>query len=355
MQLFCTEIQKAGIKKIEGLIVGDATYFGTAASGRTWAYEDLGNYYGAGAYGLNILENMYYVKLQQKTKLGSRPPVSSTEPSIPNLLLINELTSAEKGSGDNAYIFGAPNNYTAYIRGTIPVGSGTFTIKGAIPDPPFFAAHALMYALEENGLSTFRQATTQLQLDLEQEQKAKRTTIHTHKSPTLKSIVKETNLKSVNLFCEAMLRILGKKKKGKGTPEAGIEVLLEFWKKKGLKTEGFFIEDGSGLSPYNAVSTQHLATVMRLIYKDEFLREAFYDSLPIAGKSGALRYRLKGTKAQHNLRAKSGGLKRVRSFTGLVKSASGKQLAFSVIVNNYKGGSGKVLKRMETFMASLAE
>jgi D-alanyl-D-alanine carboxypeptidase/D-alanyl-D-alanine-endopeptidase (penicillin-binding protein 4) len=56
-----------------------------------------------------------------------------------------------------------------------------------------------------------------------------------------------------------------------------------------------------------------------------------------------------------DLRAKSGGLKRVRSFTGLVKSASGKQLAFSVIVNNYNGGSGKVLKRMETFMASLAE
>lgn len=357
MELFCTEIQKAGIKKIEGLIIGDASYFGTAASGATWAYEDLGNYYGAGAYGLNILENMYYIKLQQKAKLGSQPPVANTEPSIPNLLLINELTSAEKGSGDNAYVFGAPHNYTAYIRGTIPVGSKIFTIKGAIPDPPFLAAHSLMYALEAKGVTTSRQATTQLQLKTEQQikTKSKRITIYTHKSPTLKNIVKETNLKSVNLFCEAMLRTLGKKNNGEGTAEAGMEVLLGFWKKKGLKTDGFFMEDGSGLSPYNAVSTQHLATVMRLIYRDEFLREAFYDSLPIAGKSGALRYRLKGTKAQNNLRAKSGGLKRVRSFTGLVKSASGKQLAFSVIVNNYSGGSGKVLKRMETFMASLAE
>lgn len=355
MELFCTEIQKAGIKEIKGLVVGDASYFGTEASGRTWAYEDLGNYYGAGAYGLNIMENMFYAKLQQKGKLGSQPGIAKLDPVIPNFFIINELSSAEKGTGDNAYIFGAPYNYTAYIRGTIPVGTGTFTIKGAIPDPPFMAAHSLLYALTKKGIKTSRVATTQLQLDLEKQQRQKRITIYTHQSPSLKEIVKETNIKSVNLFCEAMLRMLGKKEKGEGTPEAGIEVLMEFWQKKGLVTDGFFIEDGSGLSPYTVVSTQHLATVMRLLYRDEGLREAFYDSLPIAGRSGALRYRLKGTKAANNLRAKSGGLERVRSFTGLVKAASGKQLAFSIIVNNYTGSSGKVLKKMEALMKSLAE
>jgi serine-type D-Ala-D-Ala carboxypeptidase/endopeptidase (penicillin-binding protein 4) len=355
MQMFCSEIQKAGIKKIEGQVVGDASYFGTQACGRTWAFEDLGNYYGAGAYGLNILENLFYVRLQQKRSLGSNPGVVAIEPAIPNLLLINELRSAEKGSGDNAYIFGGPNTYTAYIRGTIPIGFGTFTIKGAIPDPPFFAAHSLLHALEKNGVTTSRKATTLEQLDLEKKEKQKRIIIYTHQSPTLKDIVRQTNMKSVNLFSEAMLRILGKQKKGEGTPEAGIEVMLDFWKMKGLQTDGLFLEDGSGLSPYNAVTTQQLASAMRLIYRDEILRNAFYDSLPVAGKSGALSNRLKGSKAENNLRAKSGGLNRVRSFTGLVKSADGKMLAFSIIINNYSGTSGKVLARMEELMKSLAE
>jgi len=352
---FYEAIQKAGIKKIEGRIVGDASWLGTQGGGRTWAYEDLGNYYGAGALGLNIHENMYFLTLRQNPKLGSRPNVKKVEPHIPNLLLMNELTSAAKGTGDNAYIFGAPNNYACYIRGTIPIGSKDFTIKGSIPDPAFTTAHLLMNHLEEMGIPTSKHATTQLALALESTPKKKRTTFYTHQSPNLKTIVERTNMKSVNLYCEAMLRVLGKVKKGKGTPEAGLEIVNDFWKKKGLKLDGFYLEDGSGLSPYNAVSAHHLATVMRLIKKDKGLFNSFYDSLPVAGKSGSLRNRLKGTAAQGNLRAKSGGLNRVRSYTGLAKNKKGQWLSFCMIVNNYSGSSGPVLKRMERVMKTICE
>ncbi len=356
MQLFCLEIQQAGIRKIDGLIVGDGSYFGTQGTSRTWAYEDLGNYYGAGAFGLNIQENLFFLRLQQKPRLGSQPGIAAIEPTIPNYLLINELSSAGKGTGDNAYIFGSPHTYTCFLRGTIPVGTGTFTIKGSIPDPAFMAAHLLLEALEKKGIATNKQATTQLELTLEDQTNTRdRKTIYTHYSPTLKAIVKETNLKSVNLFCEALLRMMGKRKNGDGSPEEGRKVMLDFWKIKGLDTSGFFVEDGSGLSPYNAVSAHHLATVMRLIARDEELLASFYDSLPIAGKSAALKHRLKGTRAANNLRAKSGGLNRVRSYTGIVQNTAGKQLTFSVIVNNFQGGSGKVLNKMEQFMKSLAD
>lgn len=355
LQKFYEAIQQAGIKQIEGRIVGDASWLGTQGGGRTWAYEDLGNYYGAGALGLNIHENMYYLTLKQHSKLGGQPKVKSVEPHIPNLLLMNELTSGAKGSGDNAYIFGAPHNYACYIRGTIPLGTNDFTIKGSIPDPAFTAAHLLMNHLEKKGIKTAKRATTQKELELEGVSKSKRTTFYTHQSPSLKTIVERTNMKSVNLYCEAMLRVLGKEKKGKGTPEAGLEVVNDFWKKKGLQLDGFYIEDGSGLSPYNAVSAFHLATVMRLIKKDNALFNSFYDSLPIAGKSGSLRNRLKGTVAQGNLRAKSGGLNRVRSYTGLAKNKKGKWVSFCMIVNNYSGSSGPVLKRMEKVMKTICE
>ncbi len=354
MQQFQKAIEKAGIRRIEGKIIGDASWLGTQGGGRTWAYEDLGNYYGAGAMGLNFHENLYYLTFQQNPKLGGQPKVKKVEPHIPNLMLINELTSDVKGSGDNAYIFGSPYTYTCFVRGSIPLGSKEFTIKGAIPDPTFSAAHTLMQWLEKNGIPTSKHASTQLELELEGLSSTKRTIIYTHQSPDLKTIVQRTNMKSVNLYCEAMLRVMGKEKKGEGTAEAGLTVLREFWKNKGLNMDGLFLEDGSGLSPYNAMSVYHLAEVIRLIKKDANLYDDFYESLPLAGKSGALKNRLKGTDADGKLRAKSGGLNRVRSYTGLVKNKKGQWISFSIIANNYKGSSGPVLRHMMRIMEAVS-
>ncbi|HHS95057.1 MAG TPA: D-alanyl-D-alanine carboxypeptidase/D-alanyl-D-alanine-endopeptidase [Phaeodactylibacter sp.] len=353
LKLFCDKVKKAGILNIAGQVVGDAAYFATQGVGHTWAYEDLGNYYGAGAYGLNVLENKYYLHLQQNSREGANPKIIKTTPKIPGLLLINELHSAPKGSGDNAYIFGAPQTYTCYVRGTIPVGKKIFTIKGAIPDPPLYAAQSLMEALEEQGINTHCEAAAKWQTN--KQIPNKRHTLYSYQSPALKSIVQRCNMKSVNLYCEAMLRMMGKKKKSDGTPEAGLEVLIDFWKAKGLPIQGLFLEDGSGLSPYNALTAQHLALAMRLIFKEEDWRNDFEASLPLAASSGALKHRFKGSKAQNNLRAKSGGLNRVRSFTGWVKNAQGKQVTFAIMVNNYIGEASYILRKMETLMISFSE
>ncbi len=349
---FVNAIKKLGIKRINGKIVGDASFFSSSVNGRTWLWEDVGNYYASGAWGLNILENRYYLDFEQNTQLGGQPQIESTTPPIPNLLLINEVRSAEANSGDNAYIFGSPYSYTRFVRGTIPIGKGTFTIKGAIPDPPFFTAYLLMEALEKNGIPTSKIATSQMELDRNGKVKKPRKTIHSHFSSTLKEIVIETNLESVNLYCESMLRYLATTVKG-NEPEDGLELIYEFWKQKGLDTEGFFMEDGSGLSPYNNVSAFHLAKIMQLIAQDKKLNASFYKSLPIAGQSGTLKYMLRGTAAENNLRAKSGGMKRVRSYTGYARSKSGKLLSFSIIANHFSCTSNEMRQKMEKIMVEL--
>ena len=348
-------VQKAGIKKVNGMIVGDGSYFDTAVSGRTWPWEDLGNYYGAGAWGLNIHDNMYYLHFQQNVKIGTQPTIKFTDPAIPNFTIINELKSAGKNTGDNAYIYASPFSYTAFVRGTIPVGSKRFTIKGAIPEPPFLAAYLLMKELETNGIATNRIATTQLELKREKVTFRKRTSIKVFESLPLKTIVKETNIKSVNLYCESMLRTIGQKVNGEGSSAAGLKVIYDYWSKKGLKTEGFFMEDGSGLSIRNGVSGFHLASIMRLITKDKTLFDPFYASLPDAGKTGALKHMFKGTVAIGKLKAKSGGMSRVRSYVGYARSKSGKLLAFSIIANNFEGSSSTIRKKMEKVMLAMCE
>ena len=350
---FRTAITKVGIKKITGKIIGDASYFETGVEGRSWSYEDLGNYYGTGAWGLNFHENLYFIGFRQNTKLGSQPKIEEIEPEIPNLLLVNELKLAKAGSGDNAYIFGSAYNYTRFIRGTIPVGSKLFKVKGSIPDPPFFFAYSLMKELEANGIETSKMATSQFQQNLEEEKRSDRTTFFTFESPSLKEIVKETNLKSVNLYCESLLRTIGKKEKGEGSDVAGLKVIYERLKSRGMDTKGFFMEDGSGLSIRNAISSSHLANIMRYIAKDEKIFSAFDASLPKAAKSGALKYLLKGTIAEGRLRAKSGGMSRVRSYTGFAKTKSGKLLAFSIIANDFTGKSSVIRNKMEKIMLEI--
>lgn len=353
LTLFKEAIVAKGIRKIAGKIIGDASFFDTAVSGRSWLWEDLGNYYGAGAWGLNWYENLFFLDFRQNKTLGGQPSIESIRPEIPNLVLINEVKLAAKGSGDNAYIFGSPYSYTRFVRGTIPVGSKQFTVKGSIPDPPFFAAYSLMKTLSEVGIETTEVASSLLQLKKEGHQSQPRTNLMTFESPDLKTIVEETNLKSVNLYCESLLRTIGKERGGVGSAEKGLSIIIEQLRKRKMNTDGFFMEDGSGLSVRNAVSSFHLATVMRLIAKDKKWYDAFYTSLPLAGRSGSLKYLFKGSVAEKRIRAKSGGMSRVRSYTGFAQTKSGKQLAFSIIANDFSGLSGAIRDKMEVLMTAL--
>jgi len=353
MQTFTQAVKKAGIKRIEGYVIGDASYFETAAVGRTWIWEDMGNYYGGGAHGLNIHENLYYMDFRQSAKLNQAPQFVETRPKVFDLQVINELQSAGANSGDNAYIFAAPYTRSPYVRGTLPIGTSTFTIKGAVPEPAFFAAYHLSETLEKNGIYTGDCVSTQRVFVYEK--KRKRRVIAQVESPPLKKIVERANMKSVNLYCESLLKTMGQYKLKKGTTEAGLEVIKNYWAERGIDTEGWMMKDGSGLSPRNIISTKHLSQIMRKIAKDPVVFDDFRASLPIAAQSGSLAGMFKGTKAAGNLRAKSGYMEGVRSYTGYMKNASGRLLSFSMIVNNYSGGSGAMRKKMEKIMAKLAE
>jgi len=323
--------------------------------GRTWLWEDLGNYYGAGAWGLNFHENLYHLDLKQNRNLGGTPSIVTVRPSVPNLHLINELTQDKKGSGDNAYIFGVPYGYTRFIRGTIPIGTGTFTIKGSVPDPPFFAAFQLMQNLESVGISTSQRASSLYQLEREGFKIGSTKIINTYLSPTLREIVKETNLKSVNLYCEALLRLLAKTEKGDSDPSVGLEIIMDYLNNNGLPTAGLFLRDASGLSPRNSASARHLAAYLAFLNKQKDIYPEFKASLPVGGKSGSLKYLFRGTNAENKVFAKSGGMDRVRSYAGYVKNKSGKWLSFSIIANNFSGKSATMRKEMEKLMLAFCQ
>jgi D-alanyl-D-alanine carboxypeptidase/D-alanyl-D-alanine-endopeptidase (penicillin-binding protein 4) len=350
MATWVAAIKKAGIQRVEGAIIGDDSHFDSNIVPYTWQWGDMGNYYGAGIYGLNINDNLYNVFFQQQRTEGELSSIKRVQPAMPYLKFTNEVAFAGKGTGDNAYILASPYANEITIRGTIPVGTGEFLVRGAMPNPPFYAAYTLQTALQSSGV-----VVTQPAQALSKASNTARQTFHTYLSPPLLDIVKHTNEDSRNMYCEAFLKAIGLKSKGKPTMEMGLAAITEFWTARGVDMNGFFISDGSGLSARNNISARTFAQIMRKAYLDKAAFANFYDQLAIAGATGTLANIGKRSAAANNIRAKSGSINRVRSYTGYATTRGGRLLSFCIIVNNYSCSGGAMRSKLEELMIQIAE
>jgi D-alanyl-D-alanine carboxypeptidase/D-alanyl-D-alanine-endopeptidase (penicillin-binding protein 4) len=151
-----------------------------------------------------------------------------------------------------------------------------------------------------------------------------------------------------------MLKMAGKLKKGTGSSDAGIEAIKDFLNSKKIDLKGFNMEDACGLSRKNKISTRQLCNILRAV-KNENSFNAFYASLPVAGKSGGMAAMLKSTTAENNLRAKTGNMDKIKSYAGYVNNASGKELAFAIIFNNYTCSNAEIKQKAEKLMLLISQ
>jgi len=352
---FYQAILSKGIKGIHGSIISDASVFDNHLAPVKWQWEDIGNYYGSGCSGLNNHENMYSVFFKSGNKIKDKATVVETEPFIPDMKYINEVTTAKYGSGDQVYIYGAPFNNTRILTGTIPIGENNFKVKGSIADPAYYTASSFHNFLRNKGIRISDMPTTKRLLNIENiEISDTRVNLTTHLSPSLLMIIKQTNLYSINLYAESLLKYIAYHQKGFGSVENGITAIHNYWLNKGISTNAFRMADGCGLSRYNAVSTAVLSDILA-VYSTNTHFEAFYETLPNAGKSGTLKRMFKGTVAEDNLHAKSGTMSKVKAYAGYVYNRSGKLISFAFIINNFDDSSSKIRKKMEAIMIKIAQ
>jgi D-alanyl-D-alanine carboxypeptidase/D-alanyl-D-alanine-endopeptidase (penicillin-binding protein 4) len=147
-------------------------------------------------------------------------------------------------------------------------------------------------------------------------------------SPTLSQIVYWLNKKSINLYAEQLLKTLAWKAGKPVTTQNGVEEVQEFWKAKGIDPHSLNIADGSGLSPGDRVTTFTLATILQNAKKESWFND-FYESLPI----------------YNNMRMKSGSIQNVLTYAGY-QTNNGRELCFSIMVNNFNGSSRQVKEKM---------
>lgn len=348
MLISVKEIQRAGIKQIDGDIIGDASVYADNLCPGSWSFEDMGNYYAAAATGLTYADNSYTIHFSSGPA-GSPATVTYTEPEITDLLLINEVKAAKRGSGDQAYVHAAPLSNKQIIRGTIPPNRSDFTIKAALPNPPLFAARQLYHLLEEKAVSISGSAKS-----LYQARKEHVRVFYTYPSLKLKDIVKWTNQHSDNLFAEHCLKQIALYKKSQASTDNGIRAIMDDLKASSLNTGDLWMHDGSGLSRSNSFSAAFLTAYLNQIYHSA-IKESFWGSLPVAGQSGTLRYLMKNTAADGNIFAKSGNLQRVRTYAGYVNTLSGRIFSFCIMANNFSCSSRMIRDKWVQLMILIAK
>ena len=337
-----TSIKKFGIKKIEGRIIADDTRYDHQPVPPKWIWEDIGNYYGAGSYGLSVSDNMFEIHFITSGD-STIPEITKIVPDYSGYDLTNRLIAS--GNDDNGYIFAAPYANQGWISGTIPVNSDDFVLKASIPDPPLFLARHFDAMLDSAGISVSGSPATKRLIEYRDESETE--LIAEVISPPLSQIIEVLNHESVNLFAEHLLKEMGKVFRNSGTTAAGIDVLYRFLEDAGISKTGIFLEDGSGMSPMNAITSQGLAGILLFMRNRSANFTGFYNSLPDAGKEGTLKTSFKNPAFYSNLKAKSGSMTRVRSYAGYFKAGSGNDMVFSLIINNFSGPSRRIISGIE--------
>lgn len=354
---FVRALLNAGIRHIDGALVADESVFDPLIP-RSWAWEDVGNYYACAVSGLSINENMYRLYFDAGTAIGDPATFTGMETEIPDMKWVNLVTTGKSGSGDQVYILGGPYTADRILTGTVPLGKKHFDVDGAIPDPARYCGDLFLRKLIaagincKNGLLLSREENWKGAAGLQDT--LKRQNLATHYSPDLSEIVYYTNLKSVNLYAEAMLKMTGLKQGGYGSTVKGTEAIEAYWVSRGIDWKGMELYDGSGLSRKNRITASALGRILAQFASHKEY-SVFAASFPVAGKSGNMSSLLKGTVAENNLIAKTGTMDGVRSFAGYVKSLGGDDLCFVIIMNQFTCTPSEIRSQCASLMQKIAE
>lgn len=348
-------IKDLGIDSIRGAIVGDEELFETDMIPPSWAWEDMQGDYCAGASGLSFMENMYTMNISSK----NGKPFVSTNPQLPYLKLRNQLIINNALSKNIVFVTGSPYMNERFLRGVVKDNITEYKVQSMIPDPAYSCAYTLFNLLKQKGIKVRDSANTVRMLKLENKYKRierkERITILTTNSLSLLELINYTNHWSQNFYAESFLKLIAVKSGYWGSTVDGVKAEYEFLKKNKINTQGLYLNDGSGLSRFNGVSAKKMCELLMLFSKDTTTYKLLASTFPIGDPASAYSKLLLGTKAIGRVKAKSGFMGRVRSYTGYVKNNHGKLLVFTIISNNHDFHSYTLKTKIEKLLVLMCE
>jgi len=341
------QLQRRGVKRVRGKIIGDESYFRGEMYGVGWQWNDLQWYYGAQPSALSIDENAVEVTFGPGDKSPGPASVVVT-PNDNRLQLTNNATTGERDSPTTVGIKRSLSNNDVVVWGEFPIGGHAYSAFLSLQNPAMRAATVFKRLLSARGIVVDGDVETR---DFRVSESArfdpqKGSELAYIESAPLETIVRKTNKESNNLFAELILRTLGREKGStvpepdprknatRGDDEAGVAVVKRWLSDHNIGATAIAIHDGSGLSRLDLITPESAARLLAVAAQAPW-RQVFHDSLPAAGRDGTLQGRL--TNMTGRVAAKTGTLTYDHSLSGYATTESGGVLAFSIICNDATG------------------
>jgi len=351
------QVEQAGVRKVDGQVVGDDTFYVDEPYGQSWGWDDLQWSYGAPVSALSFADNTVELEIGADASAPGGT-VATWTPNVDYYALENNMTPTPGGQAGHPGLSRRPGALLVRAWGTIPANGLHAGL--AIEDPAEFTAAAFKQALAARGIQVtgsslsrhkFSVGTTDfaeerlqaIHLTPSQESKiavplAGKQLLASHVSVPAAQDITLTNKVSENLHAELLLRLLGKEFGTDGSFAQGSRVVRQFLVDAGVNDGDFFLYDGSGMSPDDRVAPRAYSQLLSYASRQGW-GKAWQASFPVAGEDGTLASRFKGSPLKGKLWAKTGTLNETNTLSGYLTGASGKVVAFSILVNGHQPGS----------------
>lgn len=323
---------KLGINEIDGNIIGDDNAFDDNGYGGGWSHDGLGSWYSAESGALQFNENYIDLKIIPPTT------IADTVQIIPNVesnyfVIINNTIVSDTGR-TRVRIDRPFGTNIIIISGMVRTGSRSFERSPSVSNPTLYYTTVLKETLIDNGIMVTGDAIdcddiTDWEIDSSDTE-----SIILHYSPPLHEILKGLMKRSQNMYAETMVKTMGWNESGIGSFREGKKVVERVLENFGIPQKTYAYRDGSGLSRYNFISPHQIVKILKGMRDSEYW-ETWKALFPIAGVDGTLKNRMKGTKAEGNVIAKTGTISNVRGLSGYLTTADGEEIVFSFLINGH--------------------
>ncbi len=352
-------VREAGIRRIEGRIIGDGRYFDGMPEHPSWQWSDIGTYYGSGPTGLMFYENTQSFRASAGKNIGDPVSITPSYPEVPWMEFRYTCTTGKAGTEDQLYMYASDLSPVAEIRGTFGIDRAAKRVDCTNKFPEYTLASYFADYLKGKGITAEGPADFRLCTGVKAAAEEDIIILGSTQSPILDRIVFETNHASNNLYAETLAKELGKAVTGSACYDSTYVAVEAVLNELGVDTSyGFNAADGSGLSRKNYVSPDFFCRFLTAMMASPHF-ESYINSLPSPGSKGTLAGNMKNSPAEMKARikVKSGSMEGVRCYSGYIIPTEGckdETIVFSIMVNNCTAPSWKVRQLLDKIMAALA-